>query len=478
MNRRLLLRAVFIITLTTSIATLGSAADKPIKAFILAGQSNMVGWGDSTRLPDELRKGNDRVLMFEQGEWQPLGPRQPANKGQKRVGLTEFSFGPEIAFGHEMAKAWPDETIGVIKFSIGGTSVLAWKPDWSKEDADRVGQARHGALYKKLMEKVEQAKKSRDIEIVGFLWLQGGGDMKKVDVAKEYLDNLKSLVAAVREATGVAALPFVYGSPRNEEVPDDLSDLVPKLREGRYPAAEWVLKAQFDAEKKIPHSKMVILRNVEKHPANVHYNTAGQLKVGKMFAEAFLKSVGETDSRPGIRTAPPNCPACAMGLTAEFVFNRLDVDEDKIVTLQEFSASPGMQGESAADEAVGRIDKDGNGELSWKEFEAAFKERHANCKPSKPGKGVRPDGRGNATMFARVFMLRNDQDGDGKVDKSEFRGSQIGFDRLDQNKNGFIETDELGELHQSRMNDPKSMRERFESGDIRKARPRATGDHP
>ena len=29
------------------------AADKPIKAFILAGQSNMVGYGDSTELPED-----------------------------------------------------------------------------------------------------------------------------------------------------------------------------------------------------------------------------------------------------------------------------------------------------------------------------------------------------------------------------------------------------------------------------------------
>jgi hypothetical protein len=116
------------------------AADKPIKAFICAGQSNKVGWGDRTKLSDDLRKGNDRVLMFEDGKWQPLRPHEPANRGQKRVGLTEFHFGPEIVFGHEMAKAWPDETIGIIKFAIGGTSVLSWKPDWKKEDADRVGQ--------------------------------------------------------------------------------------------------------------------------------------------------------------------------------------------------------------------------------------------------------------------------------------------------------------------------------------------------
>ena len=286
----------WILTTALGLLPFGSmvhAADKPIKAFILVGQSNMVGWGDSTKLPDDLRKGNDRVLMFENGQWQPLRPHEPANQGQRRVGLTEFHFGPEIAFVHEMAKAWPDQTIGIIKFSIGGTSVLAWKPDWSREDADRVGQGRHGSLYKKLMEKVDQASKAREIEIVGFLWLQGGGDMKKVDVAREYLDNLKSLVAVVRKDTGVADLPFLYGSPRREGISDDLSKLVPTLMEGRYPAIQWVLKAQFDAQKAIPNSKMVILRDIETHPENVHFNTAGQLEVGRLFAEAYLNMAGK-----------------------------------------------------------------------------------------------------------------------------------------------------------------------------------------
>jgi hypothetical protein len=34
---------------------------------------------------------------------------------------------------------------------------------------------------------------------------------------------------------------------------------------------------------------MVILRDIEKHPQNVHYNTAGQMVVGRLFAEAYLK---------------------------------------------------------------------------------------------------------------------------------------------------------------------------------------------
>lgn len=241
-----------IITLYASLFYLSAnvvcADEKPLKVFILAGQSNMVGWGDSLKLPDSLRKGNDRVLMFENGGWQRLKPFREAMKNQEKFGMTEFSFGPEIAFGHEMAKAWPDETIGIVKVAVGGTSILTWKPDWSQEEANRVGQGRVGSLYKRLIEKVEQARKARDIEIVGFVWVQGGGDMKNVSVAKEYLDNLKSLVAAVRTDTGVPDLPFLCGSIRRTDDPDDLSDLTPERIAGPYPAILWVVKAQWEAQ--------------------------------------------------------------------------------------------------------------------------------------------------------------------------------------------------------------------------------------
>ena len=92
----------------------------------------------------------------------------------------------------------------------------------------------------------------------------------------------------VRRATGGHVLPFVYGSSRQAGIPDDLSDLEPEIMDGRYPAAQWVLKARFDVQKAIPNSKMVVLQDVGEHPANIHYNTAGQLVVGKLFSKVFL----------------------------------------------------------------------------------------------------------------------------------------------------------------------------------------------
>ena len=117
-----------------------------------------------------------------------------------------------------------------------------------------------------------------------------------------------------------------------------------------------------------------------------------------------------------------------MGLTAEFVFKRLDVNEDGKIVVEEFAKSPGMRGETQAREAVAKIDTGGDGVLEWKEFEAAYRIRHAECQKT-PNNGkeagspvVGPDGRGDGNRFAQVFILRSDQNGDGRIDRNEFRG--------------------------------------------------------
>ncbi len=265
--------------------------DKKIKVFVLSGQSGMAGFGRSHELPDALRKGNDRILMFEDGKWQPLRPFHVyPEKYRKMFGLTEFSFGPEIAFAHAMAEAWPNETIGIVKQAAGGTGVLAWHPNWTKEQAERTKNAGRGNLFKALTNKVKAASSSQDCELVGFVWHQGARDMSFVDVAKEYLPNLKAMVDGVRKEVGAEDMPFLYSSHRPGEanIPDDLSDMVPTEIEGNRPGAMWVLKAQWDAQQAIPNANMVIIRDLEKYPNDPHTNTAGLLELGRIFAEAYL----------------------------------------------------------------------------------------------------------------------------------------------------------------------------------------------
>jgi len=262
--------------------TYGPAPGKKIKLFILSGQSNMVGQGLSAELSKDLLMPNDRILMFENGKWQPLRP-------------LKYTFGPEISFAHTLAEKWPDETIGIVKQAVGGTGIMAWHPQWTRKKADMTGDAHKGNLWKALTDKVRAARAAADCEVMGFIWMQGGKDMKRIETGKMYLENLKALVEGLRRETGVPNLPLVLGSYRTKEIPDDLSDFDPSkyVAPVKRPGAPYVLKAQFDAQKEIPPAKMVALRDLPRHPKNVHYNTAGQLKLGKLFARGYLELTGK-----------------------------------------------------------------------------------------------------------------------------------------------------------------------------------------
>lgn len=256
---------------------------KKIKLFILSGQSNMVGQGLSKELegvfPDALVP-NERILMFENGKWQPLQP-------------LIITFGPEIMFAHEMAKAWPNETIGIVKQGKGGTGILAWSPDWTKEKADLTGDAHKGNLWKALIRKVKDAQEAAPCETEGFVWMQGAKDMRNLQTAEAYLDNLEAFFSAMRQEVNVPELPIVLGSYRMNGLPDKITES--NITDGMKPSEKstiQVLKAQWDIQDLAPPVKMIPLRNIQQHPKpNVHFNTNGQLQLGKAFAEGYLQLV-------------------------------------------------------------------------------------------------------------------------------------------------------------------------------------------
>jgi len=92
----------------------GPADGKVMYVFILAGLPALEGRGDSRELSVDIRRGSSRVLMFEDGLWQPLRP-------------TGLRFGPEIGFGLRMSREFHDETVGIILPSSDGTEDIIGK---------------------------------------------------------------------------------------------------------------------------------------------------------------------------------------------------------------------------------------------------------------------------------------------------------------------------------------------------------------
>ena len=264
----------------------------PLQVFILSGQSNMVGWGNSLELASVARFGHDkRLLMFEGGAWRPLKPhRQPSRRQRELWRIREFTFGPEIGFAHAMAAAWPSSRVGIVKQAVGGTGIMAWAPEWNEHDAEITGDARKGPLYRELVEKARTATESGGAEIRAFLWLQGGKDMRDSRAARRYAENLETLIESLRRDLGIPDLPLLVGSYRQGELPDHLEGVNPSDHEfeaGR-PGSWEVLVAQTEASKRIPRTATVILRDLPRHPGNIHANTEGMLKAGREYARVFL----------------------------------------------------------------------------------------------------------------------------------------------------------------------------------------------
>ena len=113
----------------------------------------MVGWGSSLGLESVARFGhNQRLYMFENDQWQSLKPfKDPFQMQRDRFGINEYTFGPEIGFAHELAKAWPGNLIGIVKRAVCGTGIMAWAPAWNQQDVDLTSDAHKGPLYQELL---------------------------------------------------------------------------------------------------------------------------------------------------------------------------------------------------------------------------------------------------------------------------------------------------------------------------------------
>lgn len=150
---------------------ISSDASAKARVFLLAGQSNMSGAGLYDKLKPSQKKPPEGVKIWNNNQWQDVGPGVSANKGR---------FGPELAFGRAMRKAFPTDQIYLIKTAAGGTSMFK---HWHVENGG-------GAMLKRFRSRARAALKNLDdnkvqYTIAGMLWMQGESDAAQESVAKE-----------------------------------------------------------------------------------------------------------------------------------------------------------------------------------------------------------------------------------------------------------------------------------------------------
>lgn len=178
--------------------------DRTVDVYLLAGQSNMVGYGQRTSLPPSLRVAQDDVRIYWSGAptWRGL---------QASSDLGASWFGPEVTFGRAIADGTPDRPVHLVKHAVGGTALHDyWYP------GETTGDDAAGAGYKAWWRTVENAVAALEEEghepvFRGMIWMQGESDAIDAATAGQYEANLRHLIARVRQDTGVADLPFVAG---------------------------------------------------------------------------------------------------------------------------------------------------------------------------------------------------------------------------------------------------------------------------
>jgi alpha-galactosidase len=241
-----------------ALACAAHAEAKPLKVFILAGQSNMEGHAQTMTFPaiakDPKTVGlykemvgsdgkpvvcDDVWISYAYGDFggNPIGRKAgklTAGWGsQHHVGTGKI--GPEFTFGITMHKIL-GEPVLLIKNAWGGKSLqVDFRPPSGGAPAEEKSKEKAGVYYKLMMDHVKEVladpKKvvpdydpKDGYELAGFVWFQGFNDMvgpypstdpskgkKAIKDYSEYSRLLACLIRDVRKDLSAPKLPFVIG---------------------------------------------------------------------------------------------------------------------------------------------------------------------------------------------------------------------------------------------------------------------------
>jgi alpha-galactosidase len=228
---------------------------KPLKVFILAGQSNMEGHAQISTFPAVAKDPKtadlykqmvdaegkpvvckDVWISYAYGDFggDPVG-RKAGNLSagwgsQHHVGVGKI--GPEFTFGITMQQLL-GEPILLIKNAWGGKSLMVdFRPPSAGEPTDERQKEKAGKAYREMMSHVKDVltdpKKvypdydpKEGYEIAGFIWFQGFNDLvgpypgdpskKGVKDYSEYSRLLACLIRDVRKDLNTPNMPFVTG---------------------------------------------------------------------------------------------------------------------------------------------------------------------------------------------------------------------------------------------------------------------------
>ena len=192
-------------------------------------------------------------------------------------------FGPEIGFVRTFLEIENLDQLWLVKYAVGGSSLLAWEADWSLERAAIAGDADKGPLYERLLRHFKRVTRDEEVEVLACLWMQGESDSRYQQAAADYQANLRRLIARIRADLDQAEMQFVIG-------------LVNPCG-ARFTHLSTVRGAQRLVAETVPNVSLVDTAGLSKHDDELHYDTAGQLELGRRFAHQLSSNLGDNAAK-------------------------------------------------------------------------------------------------------------------------------------------------------------------------------------
>lgn len=234
-----------------------------MKVFLLAGQSNMQGFGPVADYPV---LSDDRIFNLATGNAEPaIEPLHSWHEHQMPDGI---GLGLAMPFALEVLKAFPDIQIGFIPSASGGTYLDTWQPGAEN--------------FERAIALCERAKQNiPDWEVAGILWHQGEADSVKEEDALSYGSRFKSTINDFRERLDCKDAPIVAGEQCR--TPEGVSD----YRKWR----SIVTEQTRDMVRELGNAAFVSSEGLVGHDGNLHLDTPSIRKFGLRYAAAYLDLV-------------------------------------------------------------------------------------------------------------------------------------------------------------------------------------------
>lgn len=240
-----------------------------IQLFILAGQSNIVGWAP---IP-EGEKTDPRIYVFGKDyRWRLAGhPIEDASNQVDVVSENRIAgFGPAMDFAFASLERHPELLIGLIPCAKNSSGIIQWQRDLSDQ-----------TLYGSCLKRVRAASPMG--EIAGILFFQGETDA--VDPIQypdppphpsEWSELFTAFITDLRNDLNQPDLPVVFAQIGTNWAPE------------AYPNWDFLMEQQ--ASLQLPVSAMITTADLPLLDG-IHFTTDSYRIIGRRFADAYWELV-------------------------------------------------------------------------------------------------------------------------------------------------------------------------------------------